>query len=251
MIFLAALAPALILLWWIYHKDTQPEPTRQVVKGFFYGGLATFVSTLISGPLMGLGLFSQDPASWQEAVRLSFLGAALPEESAKLLMLWLLLRNNPEFDERFDGIVYAASVGLGFAAFENLLYVLAAGADWFTVSLSRAFFAVPGHFAFAVVMGYYYSLQHFYGSYAPKGTKVKILLYPILLHGCYDSLVFISHVTPAISGIVTLALVFFCFRLFKGTRNRILAEASDNDIRARIRRDSAPEDSAPDDQFPA
>ena len=101
----AALLPALVLMWYVYNKDTQPEPTRLIVKGFFYGGLATFVSTLISGPLMAMGFFTAEPHTFAECMTTSFFGAAIPEECAKLLMLWLLLRHNPEFDERYDGIV--------------------------------------------------------------------------------------------------------------------------------------------------
>ena len=36
--------------------------------------------------------------------------------------MWLVLRRNPHFDERMDGIVYAVCVGLGFAAVENVMY---------------------------------------------------------------------------------------------------------------------------------
>ena len=150
---IAALVPAIILLYYVYHKDINPEPVRLVVKGFFYGALATFASGVISGPLLAMGFFTLEPQSFWECIKVSFLCAAIPEECAKLFMLWLLLRNCPEFDERYDGIVYAVAVGLGFAAFENIQYVVAAGAEWFSVSMSRAIFAVPGHFAFAVVMG--------------------------------------------------------------------------------------------------
>lgn len=226
---LAAVAPALILLWYVYHKDTEPEPPRMVAKGFFMGGLATFASTLLSVPLLGAGLITREPANLVEGVRLAFLGAAIPEECAKLLMLWLLLRRNPCFDERFDGIVYAASVGLGFAAFENLLYVVSAGAGWFDVAVTRAFYAVPGHFGFAVAMGFYYSRSHFKGEPAPYGTRWKILLVPILLHGLYDTLCFAAHLTPAIAGLLSLGLTVFCIFLFKHTRRRILYEARQNE----------------------
>lgn len=57
------------------------------------------------------------------AIRLSFFGAAILEESAKLFMLWLLLRKNKYFGERVDGIVYAVCVSLGFAALENVMYL--------------------------------------------------------------------------------------------------------------------------------
>lgn len=245
---LAAVAPALILFYYVYHKDINPEPMKLVLKGFLFGGIATLVSTFISSPLLAMGFYEMEPTSIIGAIKVSFLGAALPEEAAKLFMLWLLLRNCAEFDERYDGIVYAAAVGLGFATLENIMYLVSAEADWFSVSLSRAIFAVPGHFAFAIVMGYYYSIYHFHGTSAPAGTKGKILLYPILLHGTYDSIVFISGLSPLLSGLFTILLIWFCAKMFKATRERIRIASSDADLRSDIMRDSAPEDDAPDEQ---
>ena len=82
----------------------------------------------------------------------AFFVAALPEESFKLLALWLLLRKNPYFDEHFDGIVYAVCVGLGFAAVENVFFVVGEEGNWMGVAVNRALLAVPGHYAFAVVL---------------------------------------------------------------------------------------------------
>ena len=58
---------------------------------------------------------------------MAFFVAAAPEEGAKLLALWLLLRKNPHFDEDFDCIVYSVFVSLGFATLENIGYVLMSG----------------------------------------------------------------------------------------------------------------------------
>lgn len=227
-IFAAAIVPGLLLLYYVYSKDFNPEPKRMIYKGFLYGALSVFVSTLISGPLLNLGLYVNEPSTLLEAVKVSFFGAAIPEESAKLFMLWLLLRNSPEFDERYDGMVYAACVGLGFACVENLMYVISSGAAWFYVSMTRALFAVPGHFAFAIVMGYYYSKNHFDWSRTTEFDKIKVWLYPVLLHGIYDTLAFSSELSVGFSGLITIALIYFCYRLFKFTRKRILEEAERN-----------------------
>jgi len=231
-IFLAAALPAIILFWYVYSRDINPEPTNLVLKGFLFGALSTFASTLISGPLMYLGFFPREPSTIVEAIKVSFFGAAIPEESAKLLMLWLLLRNCREFDERYDGLVYAAAVGLGFATFENLLYLLSSGFSFFTVAISRAFLAVPGHFAFAIIMGYYYSKSHFsWDEKEKKNARWKMWFYPVLLHGIYDSICYMSGldgVSPLISIALTCGLIYFCAKLFQFTRNRIIAEAADN-----------------------
>ena len=228
-IFAAAVVPGLLLLYYVYSKDFNPEPKRLIYKGFLYGALSVFVSTLISGPLLNLGLYTNNPATLLDAVKVSFFGAAIPEESAKLFMLWLLLRKCQEFDERYDGMVYAACVGLGFACVENLMYVLSSGAAWFYVSTTRALFAVPGHFAFAIAMGYYYSKNHFGWRRASGLDSLKVWLVPVLLHGIYDTLAFSSGLAAGWSGLITIALLYFCFRLFKATRNRILSEADDGE----------------------
>ena len=125
-----ALIPALILGWWIYRKDSaRPEPPRMLIKAFLYGVGSTFVSLLISTLLGVMGFLVYDLESFTGAVSTALFAAALPEETAKLLMLWLLLRRNPYYDEYLDGIVYAACVGLGFAATENVLYLLQSD-DW-------------------------------------------------------------------------------------------------------------------------
>ena len=224
----AAILPCLILLYYVYSKDFHPEPKRMIFKGFFYGVLSTFVSTMFSAPLMWSGLFVRNPGTLPDAVKVAFLGAAVPEESAKLIMLWLLLRKNREFDERYDGLVYAACVGLGFACVENLMYVVPSGNAWFYVSASRAMFAVPGHFALAIAMGYYYSKNHFAWYKSTLLDKLKIWLVPVMLHGIYDTLAFSSHIDTVWSFIITALFILFCFRLFKFTRRRILVEAEKN-----------------------
>ena len=88
-VFAAAVVPALLLLYYVYSKDFYPEPKRLVFKGFGFGALAVFASLFISVPIQAAGLFTQNPGTLSEAVGLSFMGAAIPEESAKLFMLWL------------------------------------------------------------------------------------------------------------------------------------------------------------------
>ena len=161
LVIVTALLPAVILGWWIYQKDSlRPEPLRMLFKAFLYGVGSTFVTLVITQLLGMMGLFVYDLGSFSGAVGTALFAAALPEEMAKLLMLWLFLRNNPYYDERFDGIVYAACVGLGFAGTENVLY-LVQSQDWLGTGIMRGITAVPAHFAIACAMGYFYSKRHF------------------------------------------------------------------------------------------
>lgn len=216
-----AVLPALILIYYTYQQDKlQREPVKQIVKAFFYGCASVFASLLISVPLMNMGAFPQEITSLGGAVKTAFLGAAIPEETAKLFLLWLFLRKCKDFDERMDGIVYAVAVGMGFAAFENIEYLFASGSNWVTTGLSRSVTAIPGHFGFAVIMGYYYSLHHFDGYRAP-GAGLKMWLYPVVAHGLYDTIAMSAAATPEISGIVSIAILLLCFWMLKWARNRM------------------------------
>lgn len=214
-ILLTALLPVVILVYYIYHKDKKsPEPTGQLVKAFLWGILSVPLSLCISIPLGLIGVYPTEATSILGSVSAAFFGAAIPEEIAKFFMLCLLLRKNPYFDEKMDGIVYAVCISLGFAALENIMYLFSNAESYLSVGIARAIFAVPGHFCFGILMGYYYSLAKFYPK-TPKKNKVLILIAPILVHGLYDSILFIINVTPTISGILLIVFLVFCHKMWK------------------------------------
>lgn len=220
-ILVTALLPIIVLGYYIYHKDKKsPEPTGQLVKAFLFGILSVPVSLCISIPLGIIGLYPVEATSILGSISTAFFGAAIPEEIAKFFMLWLLLRKNRYFDEKMDGIIYAVCVSLGFAALENIMYLFSNAETYLSIGIARAIFAVPGHFCFGILMGYYYSLAKFYPK-TPKKNKTLILIAPILVHGVYDSILFIINVTSAISGILLIVFLVFCHKMWKYGSNRI------------------------------
>lgn len=217
----AALLPAIFLWYYIWKQDPQPEPTNWLVKAALYGiGICIPVAILES--FIEQTLFGGEPTTLIGTTIQAFFVAALPEESFKLLALWLTLRKNPLFDEHLDGIVYAVCVGLGFAAIENVFYVVSEEENWVGVAVARAFLAVPGHYAFAVLMGYYYSLYHFVDR-SPR-TAACILLIPVLAHGAYDAIALSGTVNPYIGGLSTFVLIYFCVKMHKFARTKIVAQ---------------------------
>ena len=220
-ILLTALPPIAILVYYIYHKDKKsPEPTGQLVKAFLFGILSVPVSFCLSIPFGIIGLYPIEATSILGSISTAFFGAAIPEEIAKFFMLWLLLRKNRYFDEKMDGIVYAVCVSLGFAALENIMYLFSNVETFLSVGIARAIFAVPGHFCFGILMGYYYSFAKFYPK-APEKNKVLILVAPIIVHRLYDSILFIINVTPAISGVLLIVFLVFCHKMWKYGSQRL------------------------------
>ncbi|MBP3729155.1 MAG: PrsW family intramembrane metalloprotease, partial [Lachnospiraceae bacterium] len=115
-----------------------------------------------------------------------FLVVALSEEGAKYFLLKRSSWNSPYFNCRFDGVVYAAFVGLGFALAENVGYVLQYG---MSTALIRAVTAVPGHACFGIFMGAFYGAAKQYEHYnieQSRSYRLLSLAIPTLLHGTYD-----------------------------------------------------------------
>ena len=211
----AALAPVVLLFIYILAKDLrQPEPLRWLLKALFFGVLAGILVISVLTPLGQIKI-----TGWATAFANAFLMAAIPEESAKLLMLWLLLRKNPYYDERLDGIVYAACIGLGFAGLENIGYIVQSymsGGAWLSTAASRALFAVPGHFFFGVIMGFFYALATFSGKrYRPLNLFLAWSL-PVLAHGLYDGILMgMGTVDEYVAGILLIVFLLAFNRLRK------------------------------------
>lgn len=232
LLLIAALAPAVILFFYVRRKDKKrPEPLRLLLKAFGYGVLSAIALSVFWLILEGLGLSVSNPRSFLDAVGYYFFCTALPEELLKFFFFWLVVRNCKFFDERMDGIVYASCVALGFAAFENILYLFDNFEFWIATGVKRAIFSVPGHFFNGILMGYYYSLVRFENPSA--FNKCMVLAAPIAAHTVFNTLVFLSG---GIGFIVFLVVFLFFFKhLRKYALSRIpeLLEKDDRDFMSR------------------
>ncbi len=175
-----AIAPALAFCGYVIHKDRfNKEPKWLMLLAFGFGVFSVFPAGISS--VMGSQLFDVS-GSFINTALYAFLVVALSEEFAKFFFLRCVLFKREEFNEPLDGVVYAVMIGMGFAAFENILYVADGGVG---VALLRVVTAIPAHAIFAVVMGYYVGLAKFDLTHRSELIR-KGLLYPILLHGAYD-----------------------------------------------------------------
>lgn len=187
LIFIAVL-PAMVLLIYIYKKDkVEKEPIDLLVKLFFLGGL-TIISAILIGTIAEIpvkALISEDSMVYK--VIENFILVALVEEGGKYFILRWKTWNSREFDYTFDAVVYAVTVSLGFAAFENILYLLDFSIE---TAVLRGVLAVPGHAIDAVFMGYYYGRAKQCEALEDKSGKNSnlrmALVVPVLLHGFYD-----------------------------------------------------------------
>ena len=110
----AAVIPAVILMLYIYRSDRlEREPVGLLVKLALLGVLATVFAMI--GEKLGFFLLrglNQSSAAYQ--LLMNFLVVGLCEEGFKYLLLRGSTWNNPNFNCRYDGVVYAVFLSLGF-----------------------------------------------------------------------------------------------------------------------------------------
>ena len=196
-LFSVSTIPVIILGTYIYKKDKNKEPAILLLKLFLGGILSTFLVFLISGILSIFFPILYADTSTLNTLQLLiyvFVGVALVEECSKWLFTYLIAYNDINFDEIYDMIVYSVFVALGFAFFENLLYVYEHG---ILTGLIRAISAVPGHACDGIFMGYYLALAKQSEINGRKDLKIRhiisSLLVPIILHGIYDYCLFTNN----------------------------------------------------------
>lgn len=215
---LAAVLPAIILLVYIYNQDTvDKEPPNLLFSLIWMGVLAALLSIVLEsvGTAILDSLVSTDNPVY--VIFLAFLVVAVVEEGTKFFLLNRRTWRDPNFNYRFDAIVYAVFVSLGFAAFENIGYVFGYG---ITVAPTRALLAIPGHMSFAVFMGYFYGRAKLY---ADNGDQEKArlnkwvgYLSAVFLHGFYDSCAMIGTAGSTIVFVVFIILMYIAvFRMIK------------------------------------
>ena len=209
---LVAVVPAVVLIVYIMIRDKyEREPIRKILLTFFAGMLAIPLDLLIIG-IFGLDelpyLFDGDIL---QQIGTAFFSAAIPEEISKFIILFLLVWWSKDFNERMDGIVYAVCVSMGFATVENVMYVF----EDHSCAWGRALFAVPGHFLFAVLMGFFLSLAKFTIKHKFRNWTMTLLA-PILAHGIYDAILMVSDVVSVgWSALLTIVFYIFIFVLWR------------------------------------
>lgn len=180
-----------------------------LLKALFVGALSVLPTVFIENLLSGYNCYEGAPAALYNA----FVVAGCTEEFFKLFFLFWLVWRSKYFDEYFDGIVYAVFVSLGFALVENLLYVFSSG---FSVGIGRAIFSVPGHFLFAVAMGYFFAIARFSRKKFKKlWNLIMAFVAPMLLHGTFDGILMISDMTEGLQGLCLIFFIYFDIKLWK------------------------------------
>ena len=227
---LAAVLPAAVLMFYIYRNDKVEKEPRQLLGRLLLGGVFAALASMALeySADYGIVMYAENTDMTMSAYGvISAASVGIIEELTKFFFLHRFSWNHPAFNYRFDGIVYAVFVSLGFAAFENILYILFYGG--IELAVPRALLAIPAHMSFAVYMGLMYGLAKIYDS---KGDTMKSNIYLTLgfvlaavLHAVYDGSIMVGTEASVMFfyGFVVVMdiLVFLTIRMSSKTDRRI------------------------------
>ena len=215
---LAAVLPAIFLMRYVYKQDqVEQEPIPLLVSLIGRGILAALAAIVLE--MLGQSILNAlvDPERPIYIYLTAFLVVAAVEEGTKFFFLYRRTWRDPNFNYRFDAILYAVFVSLGFAAFENVKYVFSYG---LSVALPRAVLAVPGHMGFAVFMGIFYGRARRCGSRGEVlGCRMNLILgylFPVVLHGIYDTCCMLGTNRATLVFVVfVIAMYLIVYRLIR------------------------------------
>jgi RsiW-degrading membrane proteinase PrsW (M82 family) len=189
----AAVAPALLILWLVVAAGERPGPPLKVWTAFALGAASILLLGIIRAPFVNLFSAPADP--WLAQAQHAVFGVALPEETVKILVIAAVSLRRRPFADPMDTVVYGAAAGLGFAAYENLAYLVQHADMWRSLAALRSVLTVPFHGALGVIAGAYLAIarsgtalgaHRFHRDWARLSSYALMVAGPVALHAGFD-----------------------------------------------------------------
>src|SRR5437763_4344318 len=189
----AAVAPALLLLWLVIAADERPGPPAKVWTAFLLGAASISLLGVVRAPFASILAAPENP--WVARALHSVFGVALPEETVKILVIVAVSVRRRPFADPMDTVVYGAAAGLGFAAYENLAYLVRHAEMWRSLAALRSVLTVPFHGALGVMAGAYLAIarsgtalgaNRHHRDWARISSWILMLMGPLALHAAFD-----------------------------------------------------------------
>jgi len=189
----AAIAPALLVLWLVIAADERPGPPARVWVAFLLGAASISLLGLARAPFNAILAIPGNP--WMTLALRSVFGVAAPEEIVKVLVIVTVSTRRRTFADPMDTVVYGAAAGLGFAAYENLAYLVQHAEMWRALAVLRSVLTVPFHGALGIIAGAYLAIaragtalgaHRHHRDWARISSWALVLFAPIALHAAFD-----------------------------------------------------------------
>jgi protease PrsW len=209
----AAVAPALLILWLVVAADERPGPPAKVWTAFVFGAASISLLGILRAPFLSIFAAPENP--WVAQALHSLFGVALPEETVKILVIVAVSTRRRRYADPMDTVVYGAAAGLGFAAYENLAYLVQHAEIWQSLAALRSVLTVPFHGALGIIAGAYLAIarsgtalgaHRYHRDWARISSRTLVLLGPVALHAGFDFPLLILQKNPDIESSTRLML---------------------------------------------
>src|SRR4029077_12558472 len=209
----AAIAPALLVLWLVIAADERPGPPARVWIAFLLGAASISLLGIARAPFAAILAVPGNP--WMTQALRSVFGVAAPEEIVKVLVVIAVSARRRTFADPMDTVVYGAAAGLGFAAYENLAYLVQHADMWRSLAALRSVLTVPFHGALGIIAGAYLAIArsgtalgaHRHNrDWARISSWMLVLLAPLGLHAAFDYPLLTLQRSPDIDSTTKLIL---------------------------------------------
>src|SRR3979411_3062255 len=203
----AAVAPALLSVWLCVAAGAPPGPPSKVWTAFLLGAASISLLGVARAPFASISAAFENP--WLAQALHSIFGVAAPEETVKILVIVAVAARRRPFADPMDTVVYGAAAGLGFAAYENLAYLVQHPEIWRSLAVLRSVLTVPFHGALGIIAGAYLAIarsgtalgaHRYHRDWARISSRILILLAPVLLHASFDFPLLTLQQNPDIDG---------------------------------------------------
>src|SRR5579862_8346978 len=209
----AAVAPALLMLWLVVAAGERPGPPTRVWTAFLLGAASISLLGVVRAPILSILPAPGNP--WLAQAMHSLFGVALPEETVKILVIIAVSSRRRPFDDPMDTVVYGAAAGLGFAAYENLAYLVQHADMWRSLAALRSVLTVPFHGALGIIAGAYLAMaragtalgaNRHHRDWARIVSRILVLAGPVGLHAAFDFPLLTLQKNPDIDSTTRLVL---------------------------------------------
>src|SRR5215472_10379168 len=189
----AAVAPALFILWLVVAAGERPGPPVKIWTAFVLGAASISLLGLVRAPFVRLIAIPDNP--WASQALHAVFGVALPEETVKILVIAAVAIRRRPLADPMDTVVYGAAAGLGFAAYENLAYLVQHAEMWRSLAVLRSVLTVPFHGALGVIAGAYLAIarsgtalgaNRHNRDWARISSWILMVAGPVGLHAAFD-----------------------------------------------------------------
>jgi RsiW-degrading membrane proteinase PrsW (M82 family) len=223
-----SLVPTLIWMGVFYAQDRlEPEPKGLILEVFVLGAL---LAQAVGMPVVRDLFRVQDWLTYNGPI-IDIIGSILVvgfvQEYLKYAGVRFTVFASSEFDERVDGIIYGAAIGLGFATMLHINYVIGSGGVRLDVGVIRIVVGALAQASFAGVSGYFLGRAKFEDMPAwwlPAGVTlaavlngvVTFLLQEVSVQGLQFTPVYGLILAAAVAG-ATFAVLFVLIRRINAT----------------------------------